>query len=71
MKTPELGHGLKLDAIHHWLDLELGRDNYAWTSDTQPGHNASAIYLPNTEIAHRLVEKFELELLFIEDMKLY
>lgn len=71
VKTPELGYGLKLDAIHHWLRLELGGENFAWTSDSQPGHDASAIYLPNIEIAHRLVEKFDLELLLIEDMKLY
>lgn len=71
VKSPEVGYGLKLDAIHQWLRQELGWQNYAWASDAQPGQDATAIYLPNIEIAHRLVEEFELELLLVEDMKLY
>ena len=55
-----------MNGLHH----EMGQNGYAWTSDTIPGHYASAIYLPNVEVAHRLVEQFDLELLFIEDMKL-
>ncbi len=69
--VPECGHGKKLDAIHDWLRRELGAGQYAWASDSQPQRDASAIYLPTIEIALRLVNKFDLELLFFEDMKLY
>lgn len=62
---------MKLDSIHSWLRQELGAGNYALASDMQPQQDASAIYLPNIEIAHRLVREFELELLLVEDMKLY
>ncbi|MDA8746634.1 hypothetical protein N9M66_00300 [Litoreibacter sp.] len=71
MTTPECGYGRKLDAIHRWLRQELGADNFAWASDSQPLQDASAIYLPTIEIAHRLVKEFDLELLFLEDLKLY
>lgn len=71
VKVPDCGYGMKLDAIHHWLRQELGAGNYAWASDMQHQQDASAIYLPTIEIAHRLVREFELELLFVEDMKLY
>ena len=67
---PDGGSGTLYDAIHEWLHHEMGQNGYAWTSDTIPGHYASAIYLPNVEVAHRLVEQFDLELLFIEEIKL-
>ena len=70
VKAPECGYGPKLDAMHLWLRQELGQGCYAWTGDAQPGQDASAIYLPDIETARRLVAKFELELLYIEDMKL-
>ena len=60
---------MKLDEIHHWLRHELGQGNYAWASDTQPGNDACAIFLPSIGTAQRLVDKFEPELLLIEDMK--
>ncbi|WP_299631901.1 hypothetical protein [uncultured Roseobacter sp.] len=61
---------LDADAIHEWLLRELGWGNYAWTGDNQPGHYANAFYLPNMDVARRLVETFDLELLHLEDMKL-
>ena len=67
---PDGGRVLLCNAIHEWLRQDVGNDGYAWASDTIPGHYASAIYLPNVEVAHRLVEQFDLELPYIEDMKL-
>lgn len=70
IKAPEGGQALEVDAIYEWLRQEVGQGNYAWTSDSQPGFDASAVYLPSVEIAYRLVAEFDLELLYIEDMKL-
>lgn len=70
VKVPETGFGPKLADMHRWLNEECGSDGYVWASDSQPGHDATAIFLTDTETASRLVEAFGLELLFIEDVKL-
>ncbi|SLN63819.1 hypothetical protein ROA7450_03352 [Roseovarius albus] len=70
IKTPELGYGRKLDEMFDWLNCEVGQNNYVWVSDRQPGHDASAVYLRSLDDAQKLVECFELELLFLEELKL-
>lgn len=61
---------LDVDAVYEWLSKELGWGNYAWTSDIQPGYYASSFYLPNLDVAQRLVETFDLELLYHKDIEL-
>lgn len=68
--TPEYGYGATYDAIHRWLLDEVGRGNFVWTSDNQPGHDASAVYLSDLDIAQRMVERFGLELLYLDEQKL-
>ena len=70
VKVPKTGFGPKLAAMYHWLSQECGSDGYVMANDNLPGCDASAIYLADTETASRLVETFELELLFMEDLKL-
>lgn len=70
VKCPETGYGLQYDDIYHWLQREVGPGNYVWTSDNQPGFDASAIFLRNLDDATRLVERFELELLYLKEQVL-
>ena len=70
VKIPECGYGPKLEAMHLWLRQELGQGCYDWTGNAQSGQDAPGIYLPDIETARRLVARFELELLYIEDVKL-
>jgi len=65
-----MGYGAKYDAIYRWLDCELGHRNYVWTSDNQPGQDASSVYLCDLEAARKLVHEFGLDLLYLEDYKL-
>lgn len=64
LRVPELGFGWRMDAMHRWLDREIGRGDYAMgPAETMPAPNdAMAVYFRTVEDACRFVKAFEPEL---------
>ncbi len=50
---PPDGFGVRLDAMHAWLDQNCGADGWAWTPAGQRAlvNDATAFYFPDTTLA--------------------
>ena len=54
---PDQGRSLLVDAIHAWLDAEVGRSEYAFNADSQPGaKDATSYYFRRLEDAKHFIE---------------
>lgn len=59
LQVPEMGFGRLMAPIHHWLDCELGRDNYAFHgAGRRVTGDSVAVYFRHPSAAGALLAAF-------------
>ena len=61
--VPRGGFGQRLDAMHAWLDENVGRANFATHGYNRPAVREACLwYFVDVDAAHDFVKRFELDM---------